>query len=90
MDTNIEINYANVSSFVPKAKKVRKQPKTKIIIEKEEKVDGVNLEDFASRLQWLAEKFKNITRSSVSVGSVDESTDMNQKSIDDILKDLGL
>jgi chemotaxis protein histidine kinase CheA len=61
-----------------------------IIIEKEEKVDGVNLEVFASRLQWLAEKFKNITRSSVSVGSIDESTDMNQKSIDDILKDLGL
>ena len=38
----------------------------------------------------VPEKFKNITRSSVSVGSVDESTDMNQKSIDDILKDLGL
>ena len=37
MDTNIEINYANVSSFVPKAKKVRKQPKTKILIEKEDK-----------------------------------------------------
>lgn len=60
-----------------------------ILIEKEERVDGVNLEAFATRLHWLADKLKDIKRSSVSV---DESSgvDMNQKSIDDLLKDLGL
>jgi len=61
-----------------------------IIIEKEEKVDGVNLEAFESRLQWLAQKFKNIKRSSVSVSDDGGGDEMNQKSIDDILKDLGL
>ena len=60
-----------------------------IIIEKEEKVDGVNLEAFASRLSWLADKFKDITRSSVAIDS-ETTPDMDQKSIDDLLKDLGL
>lgn len=59
-----------------------------IIIEKEEKVDGVNVEAFASRLHWLANKFKNITRSSVAID--EEASGMEQKSIDDLLKDLGL
>jgi len=60
-----------------------------IIIEREEKVDGVNLEAFASRLHWLADKFKDIKRSSVAVDT-NASSDMDQKSIDDLLKDLGL
>lgn len=61
-----------------------------ILIEKVEKVDGVNLEAFASRLSWLADKFKDITRSSVSIDKEEAGSDMNQKSIDDLLKDLGL
>ena len=54
-----------------------------IIIEREEKVDGVNLEAFASRLHWLADKFKDIKRSSVAVDT-NASSDMDQKSIDDL------
>jgi chemotaxis protein histidine kinase CheA len=59
-----------------------------ILIEKEEKVDGVNLEAFTSRLHWLADKFKNIQRSSVAID--DTSLANDQKSIDQLLKDLGL
>jgi hypothetical protein len=61
-----------------------------IIIAKEEKVYGVNLEAFSTRIQWLAQKFQNIKMSSISVSDEGGSVDMNQKSIDDILKDLGL
>jgi len=56
--------------------------------DKEEKVSGINLEVFGSRLRWLADKFKNIRRSSVSVDN--ESVLEDQKSIDDLLASLGL
>lgn len=59
-----------------------------ILIEKEEKVDGVNLEAFATRLNWLADKFKDIQRSSVAIDPAPGQQD--QKSIDQLLKDLGL
>ena len=61
-----------------------------IIVEKEEKVDGINLEAFASRLHWLADKFKDIKRSSVAIDATDDKSQMDQKSIDDLLNDLGL
>jgi chemotaxis protein histidine kinase CheA len=59
-----------------------------ILIEKEEKVDGINLEAFASRLNWLADKFKDIKRSSVAIAA--DAGAQDQKSIDQLLKDLGL
>lgn len=59
-----------------------------ILIDKEEKVDGINLEAFATRLHWLADKFKDIQRASVAIGSAEGAND--QKSIDELLKDLGL
>ena len=47
-----------------------------------ESVENISLETFSTRLKWLAEKFQDITRSSVAVN--------DQKSIDELLKDLGL
>lgn len=53
---------------------------------KEEKVDGIGLNAFASRLKWLSEKFNNIQRSSVAV----EEQTQGQDSIDNLLNELGL
>lgn len=60
-----------------------------IMKNKEETVSGINLEAFASRLRWLADKFKNIQRSSVAIGS-EEKQLTDQASIDDLLSNLGL
>ena len=54
-----------------------------------EEVSDFNLEAFGSRLHWLAEKFKNIQRSSVAI-AVEDETQNDQKSIDELLADLGL
>lgn len=59
-----------------------------LLIEKVEKVDGINLDTFTTRLNWLSDKFKDIKRSSVAVADIDIV--QNNKSIDDLLKDLGL
>lgn len=56
---------------------------------KEEKVSGINLEAFGTRLRWLADKFKDIQRSSVAIAP-DETKVEDQKSIDQLLADLGL
>lgn len=56
---------------------------------REEKVSGINLEVFASRLRWLADKFKDIQRSSVAIGA-EEKQLSDQASIDDLLANLGL
>lgn len=56
---------------------------------KEEKVVGINLEAFGTRLRWLADKFQNIQRSSVAIAP-SENQMKDQKSIDDLLADLGL
>lgn len=56
---------------------------------REEKVSGINLEAFASRLRWLADKFKNIQRSSVAIGAKEKQL-KDQVSIDALLADLGL
>ncbi|MAX67839.1 MAG: hypothetical protein QF441_05330 [Bacteriovoracaceae bacterium] len=56
---------------------------------KEEKVSGINLETFSTRLRWLADKFKDIQRSSVAIGANEKQLG-DQKSIDDLLSDLGL
>lgn len=56
---------------------------------KEEKVSGINLDAFATRLRWLADKFKDIQRSSVAIA--EDNVEMgDQKSIDQLLADLGL
>lgn len=56
---------------------------------KEEKVEGLNLEAFATRLKWLEQKLQHIERASVSSsGGGQQATD--QASIDQLLKDLGL
>lgn len=60
-----------------------------ILIKKEEKVSGINLEAFASRLRWLANKFKDIQRSSVAIGAQEKQL-TDQASIDDLLANLGL
>lgn len=53
----------------------------------EEKVENFNLERFGSRLRWLSEKFQHIQRASVAI----EPTELkDQKSIDDLLTELGL
>jgi chemotaxis protein histidine kinase CheA len=56
---------------------------------KEEKVSGINLEAFGSRLRWLADKFKDIQRSSVAIAPQEKKLE-DQKSIDQLLADLGL
>jgi len=61
-----------------------------IIKFKKEEVPGFNLEAFATRLRWLADKFKDIQRSSVSIAVTDDKQLKDQKSIDDLLADLGL
>lgn len=60
-----------------------------ILKNKEETVSGINLDAFGSRLHWLADKFKNIQRSSVAIDT-EEKHLKDQKSIDDLLADLGL
>jgi hypothetical protein len=56
---------------------------------KEEKVSGINLDAFGTRLRWLADKFKDIQRSSVAISTEGKQLE-SQKSIDDLLADLGL
>jgi chemotaxis protein histidine kinase CheA len=56
---------------------------------KEEIVTGINLEAFGSRLRWLADKFKDIERSSVAI-EVETVQLTDQKSIDELLAGLGL
>jgi hypothetical protein len=57
--------------------------------QKAEIVTGINLEAFGSRLRWLADKFKDIERSSVAI-DVEEVHLTDQKSIDELLAGLGL
>lgn len=59
-----------------------------ILIDKEERVDGINIDTFATRLHWLANKFQDIKRSSVAIEEENITTD--QRTIDDLLKDLDL
>jgi chemotaxis protein histidine kinase CheA len=46
---------------------------------------NINLETFVGRLRWLSDKFKNIQRSSVAI----DKNNMDQQSIDSLLKNLG-
>ena len=50
-------------------------------------MNKLNTKAFVTRLHWLSEKFKNIERSSCSI-EVDGN--LNQNSIDDLMKSLGL
>lgn len=57
--------------------------------QKKEVVSGINLDKFATRLRWLADKFASIQRSSVAIGAEEVQLE-DQKSIDQLLADLGL
>ncbi len=48
---------------------------------------ALNTEAFVSRLNWLSDKFKDIDRSSCNI---EENKELDQKSIDDLMKTLGL
>lgn len=48
-------------------------------------MNKLNTKAFGTRLTWLSEKFKNIERSSVAIDG-----NLNQNSIDDLMKSLGL
>lgn len=59
-----------------------------IKLNQREDIDGVNLEAFTTRLKWLAGKFQNIERSSILLDGTEE-LEADQRSIDQLLKDLG-
>lgn len=52
-------------------------------------LNDMNTEAFATRLKWLSDKFKNIDRASCSYDS-QSSENLEQSSIDDLMKSLGL
>jgi chemotaxis protein histidine kinase CheA len=81
----LDIVVAVLFDTVEICKKMNQQ----ILKEKTENIAGFNLEAFGTRLKWLADKFKDIQRSSVAIG-VEENQLDGQKSIDDLLSDLGL
>ena len=53
---------------------------------KEEKAQGLNIDALKTRFVWLADKFKDIERSSVAINDGKQS----QEDIDQILKNLGI
>lgn len=53
----------------------------------DEVASGCDVNTFATRLRWLADKFKNIDRSSVAI---DTGSENSQESIDKLLEGLGL
>ena len=71
---------------------ILKEVNKKILNDKTEKVEIFNLEAFGTRLKWLSDKFKNIERSSIEVQNAGEILGKaeDQKSIDDLLAELGL
>ncbi|MDD4975339.1 MAG: hypothetical protein PHY93_13350 [Bacteriovorax sp.] len=50
-------------------------------------MNKLNTKAFATRLTWLSEKFKDIERSSCAI---DVGENLNQNSIDELMKSLGL
>lgn len=54
---------------------------------KDNGLKSLNTKAFATRLNWLQDKFKNIERSSVSYK---DNNVLNQSSIDDLMSSLGL
>lgn len=71
---------------------ILKEVNKKILVDKTEKVETFNLEAFGTRLKWLADKFKDIERSSIEVNNAGKILGKaeDQKSIDDLLAELGL
>ena len=53
----------------------------------EKSMNQLNTKAFVTRLNWLSEKFKNIERASCAI---DTSGNLNQNSIDELMKNLGL
>lgn len=48
-------------------------------------IESINTKAFVTRLKWLSEKFKGIDRASCAIDN-----NLNQDSIDDLMKSLGL
>lgn len=71
---------------------ILKKMNNKILKDKTENLENLNLDAFGTRLKWLADKFKDIERSSVKIDDNIESMGVaeDQKSIDDLLAELGL
>lgn len=53
-------------------------------------VSQLNTKAFVTRLKWLSEKFKDIERASVAIDTATNPNSLNQNSIDDLLRSLGL
>ncbi len=62
---------------------------SKIQTKEDHGLKTINTDAFATRLRWLADKFKNIERSSVSYKE-EEAEVLDQSSIDDLMSSLGL
>lgn len=62
---------------------------SKIQTKEDHGLKTINTDAFATRLRWLADKFKNIERSSVSYKE-EEAQVLDQSSIDDLMSSLGL
>lgn len=71
---------------------ILKKVNLKILNDQTENLDSLNLEAFGTRLKWLADKFKDIDRASVEVKDAGDVIGVaeDQKSIDDLLAELGL
>lgn len=71
---------------------ILKKINNKIKKEKTEELTSLNLEAFSKRLKWLADKFKDIERSSLKISEEEVSSAKveDQKSLDDLLAELGL
>ena len=60
---------------------------SKIRRDQDELVENLNLDAFGTRLHWIADKFKNIQRASIEIEGINKQ---DQKSIDELLAELGL
>ena len=65
---------------------ILKKVNSKVNDDQVEDVENLNLDAFGTRLHWIADKFKDIQRASVDIGA----SLKDQKSIDDLLSELGL
>ena len=71
------------------AVEILKKMITKIQTKENHGLKTINTDAFGTRLRWLADKFKNIERSSVAYEE-EEAQVLDQTSIDDLMSSLGL
>ena len=72
------------------AVEILKKMISKIQTKEDHGLKTINTDAFATRLRWLADKFKNIERSSVAYNEDDGEKVLDQSSIDDLMSSLGL